>query len=434
MKSILIRAEDKNIWERRAPLVPKDLKEILEETHATAYVQKSDKRFFSQDEYLAIGAQLCDDMSPGEIILGIKEIPEHKLLDNKIYLFFSHTIKGQPANMSMLKKIISTGSTLIDYEKITDDQGRRLIFFGRYAGDAGAIDILWLLGEYWQYHGIFTPFSRLKQAIHYHSVKQAQNHLHQIGNIINNNGLPKEITPLVIGILGYGNVSIGAQQIFDRLPIERIAPGDLKLFIESRQGNANTIYLTIFKEEHLVKHKRGAEFRLQDYYQHPENYVSQFDQYLPYITILVNAVYWESRYPRFITWDSLKALYETNPKPKLCGIADITCDVNGSVECNVKSTDPGMPAYLCNPLTKTIVDSHKGEGIVLLAVDNLPAEIPHDSSVFFSNELKKFIPNILSADYNKPLSESGLSPEIQKAVIVYQGELTSPYKYLKQFI
>lgn len=430
MKSLLIRAEDKNIWERRAPIVPQDLKKILAQTGVAAFVQKSGIRFFPEKDYTAAGAQLCDDMTPGDIIVGIKEIPEHKLIANKIYLFFSHTIKGQKYNMPMLKKIIDNGSTLIDYEKVSDARGRRLIFFGRYAGDAGAIDILWLMGEYWHHHEITTPLTQFKQAIHYHSVAEAQNYLIEIGDQIKKQGLPQAISPVVIGILGYGNVSTGAQQIFNCLPIERIEPADLK----SLKANAKKVYLAIFKEEHLVKHKENQPFELQDYYQQPQNYVSQFDQYLPYLTIIVNAIYWDSRYPRFVTWDSLQKLYESNEKVKLNGIADISCDVNGAIECNVKTTNSGIPAYLCDPRTKSIVAGHQGDGIVILAIDNLPCELPHDSSIFFSHQLKPFIPNILQADYDKPLTESGLCPEIQKAVIVYHGELTPPYQYLKQYL
>jgi hypothetical protein len=163
-KTLLIRAEDKNRWERRAPIVPTDLADILEATGARAFVEVSDKRFFGMDQYAAAGAASCEGMADGEVILGVKEIPVEKILDNKTYLFFSHTIKGQKDNMPLLQRIIDSGSTLIDYEKITDDQGRRLIYFGPYAGDAGAIDILSLMGEHWADKGIDTPFAVVRRA------------------------------------------------------------------------------------------------------------------------------------------------------------------------------------------------------------------------------------------------------------------------------
>ncbi len=434
MKTLLIRAEDKNKWEARAPLVPGDLRELIKQTGANVFVEKSDKRFFTLDEYTEAGALTCGDMSQGDIILGIKEIPEEKILDNKIYLFFSHTIKGQQGNMPMLKRIMDGGSTLIDYERIIDEQKRRLVYFGRYAGDAGAIDILWLMGEYWEHKGIQTPFKNWKQATGFHSVYDAKEQLKQIGEIIHTEGLPSAVSPLVIGILGYGNVSKGAQNIFDCLPVERIAPEDLVTLMQEGETSPHKVYLTVFREEHMVRRKDGADFDLQDYYEEPEKYESQLAPYLPCLTILVNATYWDARYPRFVTWSDLKDLYTMHSPPRLCGIADITCDVGGSIECNVKTTDTGKPAYRCDPLSKTVKDGHKGEGIVLLAVDNLPAEIPNDASTFFSNQLKGFVPALINANFDVDLSKSGLPGELQRAVIVYRGELTPDYRYLENHL
>lgn len=434
MKTLLIRAEDKNIWERRAPLVPKDLKEVVMKTGVKAYVERSEKRFFPEKDYVSAGAQVCEDMNPGGIILGIKEIPKEKILDHKVYVFFSHTIKGQKENMPMLKRIIQGGSTLIDYERVTDEQGRRRIFFGNYAGHAGTLDILSLMGEYWDHHGIMTPFASCKRAMHYDSVKQARRYMKEIGHHIKRHGVNDKLSPLVIGILGYGNVAKGVQEILECFPVRFIAPENLAALDQKGRGEANRIYVSIFREEHMARHRMNRLFDLTDYYQHPENYVSDFEKYLSHLSILINAIYWDRRYPRFVTWDSLRKLYEEHSTPKLCGIADITCDVEGSIECNVKTTDSGRPAYLCNPLDRSIVDGHKGDGIVLLAVDNLPAEIPNDSSRFFSNQLKAFTANLVNADYDKPLEKSGLCPDIQRAVIGYKGELTPPYEKLESYV
>ena len=434
MKSLLIRAEDKNIWEKRAPLVPGDLQSIIAQTGAVAYIEKSEKRFFSQADYEAAGAVACEGMDKAEVIFGVKEIPEEKILDGKTYIFFSHTIKGQSSGMPLLKKIMAAGATLIDYEKITDDRKRRLIYFGRYAGDAGAIDILHLMGEYWAHQGMETPFAACRPAHQYDSVDAARQHISGIGEEIRKKGLPPALTPMVIGVLGYGNVSGGAQQILDCLPTQRIAPCDLAAFMEKGDFAPDIVYVSVFKEEDLVANKEGAPFDLQEYYGHPERFESRFEQYLPALTLVINAVYWDKPYPRFVTWDNLKRLYETHTSPRLCGIADITCDTHGSIECNVKSTDSGMPAYRVDPVTGTVTDGHKGDGIVVLAVDNLPCELPNDSSTFFSNQLTPFVPNILKADYNTTLETSGLCPEIKRAVIVYKGQLTPDYDYLKKFL
>ncbi len=434
LKTLLIRAEDKNHWERRAPLVPEDLREIINETGASAFVEKSGKRFFGEDQYAAAGAGSCVGMADGDVILGVKEIPVEKILDNKTYVFFSHTIKGQKDNMPLLQRIIEGGSTLIDYERITDAEGRRLIYFGPYAGDAGAIDLLSLMGEHWAKQGLDTPFAQVRRAHQYESVKAACEHLAGIGGRIQKNGLPRQLCPFTIGILGYGSVSGGAQQIFDRLPTERISADEINDWVGRDRGDRHTVYLTVFKEQDLVRPRSdGAVFDLQEYYNHPERYESRFDRFLPSFTLLVNAVYWEKRYPRFVTWAGLKRMAESTPTPKLSGIADITCDTHGSIECNVKSTDSDMPAYRVDPAAGTIEDGHLGEGIVLLAVDNLPCELPRDSSAFFSNQLRPFVSGLLSADYGSSLEASGLPPEVKRAVIVYNGQLTPDYEYLNRY-
>ena len=435
MKTLLIRAEDKNRWESRAPLIPEDLREIITKTGTRAIVEKSEKRFFAEDRYAAAGAGSCTGMAAGDIILGIKEIPVEKILDNKTYVFFSHTVKGQKDNMPLLQRIIDSGSTLIDYERITDATGRRLIYFGPYAGHAGAIDILSLMGEHWAEKGLDTPFAEVRRAHRYESVKAACDHLGEIGGRIKKIGLPRQLCPLTIGILGYGNVSGGAQQIFDSLPTERIAADAINDWVGRDQGDRHTVYLTVFKEWDLVRPKAdGAVFDLQEYYNHPERYESRFDQFLPSFTLLVNAVYWEKRYPRFVTWAGLKRLVESTPETKLNGIADITCDTHGSIECNVKTTDSDMPAYRVDPATGKISDGHLGEGIVLLAVDNLPCELPMDSSSFFSQQLRSYVPGLLAAEYDRSLDASGLPPEVKKAVIVYNGRLTKDYEYLNRYL
>lgn len=434
MKTVLIRAEDKNQWERRTPIVPQDLRWILQETGTNAFVQRSGKRVFPEIEFEKAGAEICEDMSPGEVIFGVKEIPVEKILDNKVYVFFSHTIKGQEYNMPLLKKILESRSTLIDYERIISSDNRRIVYFGNYAGDAGALDILSLTGEHWASRGIETPLSAVRRAHQYHSLQEARNHLKQIGERIRNSGLPAEVVPLTVGILGYGNVSRGAQEVFDCLPVRRIHPEEIDVLGRGNQLDSNTLYMTIFKEEHLVETKSGSPFDLKEYYTHPELYRSRFSRYLPYFTLLVNAIYWDVRYPRFVTWDVLSDLVSGPEPAKLASIADITCDKNGSIECNVRSTDSGMPAYQVNPLTREVRDGHLGDGIIVLAVDNLPCELPRDSSVFFSNQLKSLVPDILSADYNSSLEESGLKPEVRKAVIVYKGQLTEDYQYLQDYL
>ncbi|MDJ0782744.1 MAG: bifunctional lysine ketoglutarate reductase /saccharopine dehydrogenase family protein [Desulfosarcinaceae bacterium] len=434
MKTLLIRAEDKNRWERRTALVPADLKKIREKTNVRAYVQVSAKRCFSSQAYLEAGAQICHNEAPGEVILGVKEIPEEKIQAGKTYLFFSHTIKGQQHGMPLLRKIIDSGATLIDYERISDEKGRRMVYFGRYAGDAGAIDILSLMGAHWAAKGVSTPLSQINRAHEYTSVADAQRHLKAVGAKIAERGFPDELTPFTIGVLGYGNVSEGAQQILDCLPTERVAPDEVETLTKDGTADPKRLYVTVFKEADLVERTDGGAFDLQEYFDQPDLYQSRFDPYLAHFRLLINAIYWEARYPRFITWEGLKRQAERSPKSLLAGIADITCDTHGSVECNVRSTDSDMPAYQVDPLTQAVTDGHTGDGIVLLAVDNLPCELPLDSSTFFSHQLSPLVPNILTANFDKPLEKSGLNHEVRKAVIVYNGQLTQEYAYLQEHL
>ena len=434
MNTILIRAEDKNRWESRAPIVPDDLAKIIKSTGVRAYVEKSDKRFAGQSYYEKAGAIACDNMSAGDVILGIKEIPLEKILDNKVYAFFSHTIKGQKSNMPLLSRIMESGSTLIDYEKITDGP-KRLIYFGPYAGGAGAIDLLSLMAEHWADKGILTPLQKIKRAHQYPSLQDALQHIATLGQEISEKGFPAGISPFTVGILGYGNVSKGAQEVFDCLPTRRIDADKLKTFMEKGDFDSKTVYLTIFKEKDLVrKRDPECEFDLQDYFNHPEGYENRFDDFLGCLTLLINAVYWSEKYPRFVTWDDLQRLTQLSRSVKLAGIADISCDIGGAVECTVKSTNSGDPAYLVDPGQGMIRPGHLGEGIVLLAVDNLPCELPKDSSTFFSRQLTPFVPSMINADYSKSLEESGLARELQTATIVFNGKLTKEYNYLQQYL
>jgi saccharopine dehydrogenase (NAD+, L-lysine forming) len=434
MKTLLIRAEDKNEWERRAPIVPDDLVQILRKTGARAYVEKSKKRFYQEGEYAAAGAEICEGGCMADVVMGVKEIPVEKIFPGKTYVFFSHTIKGQKANMPLLKKIIDSGATLIDYEKITDKSGKRLVYFGPFAGDAGTIDILSLMGEYWRHKGLKTPFAACKRAHEYMSVAHAKSHIAEIGMELTKKGLPPSLSPMVVGILGYGNVASGARNILESLPHQYVEPDSLIDYLGSGKADPKTVVISIFKEKDLVQRKDGAPFDLAEYHARPELYQSSVSPVLRHITILVNAVYWESRYPRFVTWKDVEEIYKTEANPKLQGIADISCDTNGSVELNVKSTDSNQPAYLCDPIHHTTEDGHLGEGIVLLAVDNLPCEVPKDSSDFFSRLMAPLVSNLLSADFSSSLEASGLKPELQKAVIVYKGSLNPAYSYLNDHL
>jgi alpha-aminoadipic semialdehyde synthase len=431
-----IRREDKSIWERRVPIVPEDAHELTQQHDLQIIVQPSDIRVFKDQEYKSAGITVQEDLSECEVVFSVKEIPIKLFQPQTAYVFFAHVIKGQSYNMPMLKELLDLGCTLIDYEKVTDEKGRRLIFFGRHAGWAGMLDTLWALGKRLEWEGVANPFSGIRQAHSYSSLEDAQAAVRETGEIIRTEGLPDSLNPLVVGFAGYGNVSQGAQDIFDLLPMQDIDPEQLiSSFEDGQLGDSNVVYKTVFKEQHMVApNSPEGEFDLQEYYTHPERYRSCFSSFIPYLTVLVNGIYWEEKYPRLVTKEYLRQLYSEENSPRLRVIGDISCDVEGAIECTVRSTEPGEPVYVYNPETGETTDGVSGPGVVIMAVDILPSELPREASNDFSAVLKKFVPAIVRADYTVPFDRLDLPPEIKRAVIAYQGALTPSYSYLEQYL
>ena len=436
MKTLIgIRREDKNPWERRVPLIPAHVREIIQNHPLEIWLQPSSIRIFPDKDYTGEGARVEEDLTPCSVVFAIKEIPLHFFKKERVYVFFSHTLKGQPHNMPMLQKMMDLRCTLIDYEKIANEKGERLLLFGIQAGQAGMIDTLWALGKRLNHEKKKNPFSLIKQAYQYGSLVAAKEEMEKVGWQIHNNGLDPSLVPLVCGFAGYGNVSQGAQEIFNLLPYEEIEPEKINSFFENKNYSVNRIYKVVFKEEHMVKPiMANQKFDLQDYYDHPQKYKSIFDSYLPFLTILVNCIFWTPKYPRFVTKKSLRQLYIMDNKPRLRVIGDISCDVEGSVECTVRATSPKNPVFVYDPLEEKARDGVKGRGPVVMAIDNLPAEISLESSISFSNALKPFVPLIARADLSGALDDCDLPDSVKKAVILYQGRLTPDYEYMKNFI
>jgi alanine dehydrogenase len=426
-----IRREDLYAWERRTPLIPEHVRELIAEHKLECVVQSSDRRVYNNDEYRRLGISVVEDLDACPVVIGLKEIPVEVLRPDKVYVFFSHTIKGQPFNMPMLHRILQLGSTIVDYEKVVDDRGRRLIFFGNYAGLAGMIDTLWALGKRLAWEGVETPFQEIRQASSYASLDEAKAEIRAVGDEIRISGLPPEITPLVVGVAGYGNVSRGAQEILDLLPIREVAPRELLAGVGD--GSA-PIVKVVFKEVDTVQPlMTGRPFDLDEYYKHPERYGPCFEQYLPHMHIMTNCIYWEPKYPRLITRQAIRELYREG-QPKLRVIGDITCDVKGSVEVTVKATEPDEPLYVFQPESGTTSAGVEGRGPVVMAVEILPSELPREASAYFSTVLKRFVPTIAGADYSSDFESLNLPPELKRAIIVYRGALTPSYQYLEQHL
>jgi len=432
-KFIGIRHEDKYLMERRAPLTPRHIERLIQHYKLDFVVQTSDKRIFSDDEYLNVGAKVAKDLKKCDIILGIKEIPEDFFEREKTYVFFSHVIKGQSYNMPMLRKMMELKCNLIDYEKIVDEQGKRLIFFGRYAGLAGMINTMWALGLRLKELGIENKLTKLKQSHKYNSLKEARDIISDIGQRISENGLIEGMKPFVVGFTGYGNVSNGAQEILGLLPVKEISAEKL-LTLKSRHHLPNNIiYKVVFKEDDIYEHKQGKEFDLHDLYANPQDYKSKFEQYVPHLSVLMNCMYWDSRYPRILTKECLKKIYAKG-QPRLTVIGDITCDPDGSIECTHDGTHIEDPIFVYDPLTDTYKMGHKGNGVLVMAVSILPSELPRDSSYSFGDMLSSFIKPIANADYDMTFEDLDLPRAIKKGMILHKGEFTPDYKYLEKYV
>jgi alpha-aminoadipic semialdehyde synthase len=335
----------------------------------------------------------------------------------------------------MLRKMRDLGCSIIDYEKMVDEKGRRVLYFGNYAGHAGMVDTLWALGRRLAAEGTANPFTVLQPTHRYRSLVDAKEAVGRLAWKLVRQGPPPELGPIVFGFFGYGHVSQGAQEIFDILPVETVRPGDLPRLFEDGGRVHRNLYKAVFHEEDMVRPvELGKAFDLQDYYQNPGSYRAVTEESVPYLTAVVNGIYWTPKFPRYITKPFLKALYAGAQKPRLRVVGDITCDINGSLECTVQATDSENPVYVYDPAADKAIPGFEGRGPAVLAVYNLPAELPLESSTYFSGRLKDYVPDLAAARFDGPFAECGLPTVLRRAVILYRGELTPDYAYLGESI
>lgn len=427
-----IRRETKSNWERRTPITPDLVRRLVHQHDLEVLVQPSPRRVFSDGEFVHAGAKVTSDLSGAKVVFGVKEIPTGQLDPDTTYVFFAHVIKGQPYNMAMLRRLMEQRCTLIDYEKVADAQGRRLIFFGRYAGLAGMVDTLWALGQRLAARGIATAFAELEPAHAYESLDEAKAAVRAAGRSVAANP-PAALAPLVIGVAGYGNVARGAQEILHELPHEVVEPEDLEA--RGRAAGTKPIRVVTFREPHLVEPRDpDRSFDLQHYYANGGEYRSKFARHLPHLSVLVNCNYWDDRYPRLVTKSELAALWAGAERPRLEVIGDLGCDIGGAVECTEHATDPSDPVFVWEPAADLTHSGFEGDGPAVLAIDILPAELPRDASEEFARSLGRFVPAIARADYSVPFPRLDLPPEIKGAVVVHRGELTPAYGYIARHL
>lgn len=434
MASVAIRREE-NELETRTPLTPDDINYLKSKVNIETFVQPAKNRIFSDDEFKRKGAIIEEDIHlRSDLTIGLNEIPAELIQKNKLYLFSTQLYKKKENLKLLLKKMASSKSTLIDYERITDKNEKQLIHFGNIAGNAGMIDSLWALGKKLYSQGLETPFLKINQTFKYSSLEIAIQSLKQLGKEIDIIGLNYFDGPLIIGILGNGIVCKGAIEIINCFSNQELKPDELEEFFESGFYSENKIYFVIFQEKNLVKPKElEDDFDLQDYYENPSKYESQFAKYIPYLTVIINATYWDNKYPKFITIDSVKKLFEGGLSI-LRVIGDITCIENGSNELTIQTTTINQPLYEFNLNTKQANKDLIGKGPAILAIDNLFLELPKESSRYFSSELKKYIPQIIKEKLPETFEQCTFPEEIKKGIIMYKGKLTPNYTYLQELI
>jgi alpha-aminoadipic semialdehyde synthase len=431
MKKIGIRKEDKNQFEGRVPLIPDHCKLIIDNFNIPIKIQPSNIRTFEDQEFSQAGCVVDENILDCDLILGVKEIPADMYQKDKVYMCFSHTIKGQDYNMPTLKKILESEATLLDYELITNQLGQRTVYFSTFAGYVGAAETLWTIGRRWALEGFHTPFEKLRRPYEYKNLAHLKMAIGLIGKELISDGIPQDAPPIIIGVTGSGSVSMGALNILQILPHKYIQPEDL--LSSDFKPDTHFIYIV-----HLKRKYRVAPIYASDsadsskFFEKPQEYKSIVESYLEKCTALINGVYWEEGFPRIATKSFIRKHYES--KKYLRVIADISCDIHGSVEFTEYATQPDAPVFTYNPLTEKPEAGFTLNGPNVMAVDNLPAEISRDSSEYFSESLIGYVPMILETDFSKPFDKLVLPEFLKRAIIVHKGELTPGFRYLQKFI
>uniref|UniRef100_A0A673AZP7 Uncharacterized protein n=1 Tax=Sphaeramia orbicularis TaxID=375764 RepID=A0A673AZP7_9TELE len=446
-----IRREDINPWERRAPLAPRHVKELTN-AGVKVLVQPSNRRAIHEKYYMKAGAVIQEDISEASLIIGVKRMPEEKVIPRKTYAFFSHTIKAQEANMGLLEDLLKKFSVLttvqrevrlIDYEKMVDANGFRIVAFGQWAGVAGMINILHGLGLRFLALGHHTPFMHIGMAHNYRNVSQAIQAVRDCGYEISMGLMPKSIGPVTFCFTGTGNVSKGAQDIINELPVEYVEPHELKDVSET--GDMTKVYATVLSRHHHLVRKSDGIYDPMEYENHPELYTSHFrTSVAPYTTCLINGIYWDPHTPRLLRRIDAQRLRRPLKNSsgnnegipalphKLLAICDISADTGGSIEFMNECTTIDKPFCMYDADQHIDHDSVEGNGILMCSIDNLPAQLPIEATEYFGDRLFPYIWEMLPSDATRPLEEEDFSPQVRDAVITSNGVLTPKFEYIEK--
>lgn len=394
----LIR-EGKVPVDSRVTLTPDQAVEVQKQyPHLKVYCQRSERRCFNDAQYEEAGIPLVDDVSHCDIMLGVKEVPIPELLSNKTYLFFSHTIKKQPYNRELLQQILEKNIRLIDYEKLTNGKGNRIVAFGRFAGIVGAYNGLYTFGQKMKLFNI----RRAKDCYDLEDLKTEYAKI--------------KLPPVKIAVTGAGRVAKGAMEVLNGVGIRKVSPQE---YLNTSFDEA--VYTQLMVTDYNIK-KGGGSFSRQEFFNHPEQFEPGFLPYTKHTDLFIAGAFWDHRAPVLFQREDMLT---DNFRIKV--IADITCDIEGSIPSTKQPSTIEQPVYDYNPEQDTVVEEPYANNkfVSVMAIDNLPSELPRDASRSFGENLIKHVfPNLLGED-------DGM---IARATIADKGKLTEPYLYLQDYV
>ena len=357
--------------------------------------QQSDSRCYTDAEYERAGVEVKEDLGDCNLLLGIKEVPVDMLLNEKRYMFFSHTKKMQPANQKLFKAILDKKITLIDYECLEHDDGTRIIGFGFFAGIVGAHNAMMAYGNR-------TGAYKLARV---GSVNSFQKLVHTYFGL--------KIPNIKIAVTGTGRVAHGVLEIMNLLGIHEVEPDE---YLETEFTYPVYVHL---KGANLYAHKETGKYNRNDFHINPQDYICTFTQYISNTDILINGIYWERNIPRLFEMDDL-----TKENFRIQTIADITDDLNGSIPCNLGDGTIADPVYGVDKTRFEKTQPYLPNSVDIMAVGNLPNELARDASRYFGEQLIKFVLDDIRV---------GGSKLISRATMTNAGKLNEPYLYMKEY-
>ncbi len=390
--------ERKTPPDHRVALSPTRCQSVLQHfPEAKIIVEPSPIRVFKDSEYQELGIEVASKMETCDVLLGVKEVPISALLPNKKYFFFSHTIKKQPYNRDLLRAILEKNIELYDHEVITDQKGQRLVAFGRYAGIVGA------------YNGIRAYGLKFEQF----ELPKAENLKDQAALI---EQLRKVQLPNIkIVLTGRGRVGNGAREMLDAMGLKKVGVGDYL-----HHSFEEPVYCQIDASEYN-KRKDGVRGNKADFFAHPEAYRSDFFRFAKVTDLYIAGHFYGDGAPYLYTREDAK-----HPDFKIKVVADISCDIDGPVATTIRPSTIAAPLYGYHPETEKEVDFLHPEAVAVMAVDNLPAELPRDASDGFGEAFaKSVIPAFFNGD------KDGI---LERARMTKNGKLTPGFSYLQDYV